>query len=479
MLQRQGSRTRLGTIPVGIAGFQCPNAYGKGCQNRFAGLRVPSDTSDGDGCNIFVLVHHILCLEACGKDHMLQLPRAVVIQIDNNLDGLHFLNGSSHEIHVVNRTKLDIGCIGIRSNKFHSACGGLRIYSNVLIDIAVVAHLITSGKLDGMLTVSKYNIRNRNNAVGVGSFILHTVDISFNGALVEAGKIALSSIFCNGCSNGYLIYSNSLTVQRSCIGHTFGSIGNIRENGSFTVINSRRIVYRNIIHVKDKFAGDITVLGCDVIIVRSVTVGNVKLHHGTVGYPSHSRIRRRINIQVVPTGLIERRYDTGTAGRGVHRIAGNRATQNGGAVVIITGYSLEGPTGPQAHALVGNIEPYANAHCVFKNLRFRRINAGLHITRFQRVRIVHGHFQCMIAAVHFTGRCINNRMCTFRPYIVIFCAGCFRENYILIGTVFEVIYHFRGLAELDGRGCAYRLRKRKLRRQRTFGGGNTFCTGCK
>ena len=89
---------------------------------------------------------------------MIKLPSTVVVKIDHDFNRLYFFDLGCYDINIVNGTEFGILKIYIGRNNLNRALGFCRVDGDILIDITIVAHLITCGEFDHVLTVCENNI---------------------------------------------------------------------------------------------------------------------------------------------------------------------------------------------------------------------------------------------------------------------------------------------------------------------------------
>ena len=376
---------------------------------------------------------------------MSKLPSAVVVKVDYDLDRSNLFNSSSYDVHIVDRAKLDVLKLGIGRNKFNGIVvsaffAGINGY--VLIYRSVITHLITSGELNSMFSVSKICF-NRNDSVRERNLYLNSIDIRPNRAFIKTGEVVLAGILLYSCSECNLVGSNGLTVQDSCISHVRGRVSNVGEHGSFTIINRAGIINGNVVNINRKFSGDITILSCIVIVRRTVTVGNVKLDHSTVCRPTYCIVCRNISIEIMPTGFAEGGNYTGSAHCSVHSIRVNATSENGVSVFIESNRS-ESPSSPKTNKFIGNIDPNAHAYCVFEYSILGGIYTCLHIARLKGISIVYYCSQRIVSTMRLG---VGNEVIGFRPNVVILGTGSFIDDNALVGSVFKVINDLRTFTE--------------------------------
>ena len=380
---------------------------------------------------------------------MIELPCAIVIKVNYDLNRLNFLDSSCYNIHVVNRTELRILKIFIGGNELNCALSFRRIHGDILVNISIVTHIITSGELDHVLSIGENKVIDGNLAICIITCVLNAVYICLYGRFIKAGKVALSGIFGERGCDGHLVCCDCIAVKKGRIRHTLCCISNIREHRCFSIIYSGRIVNGNIIKIKREIAGNVAVFGCNIFVCRTVSIRDIELHHRTVCLPAYCGIRRRIRIQIVPAGFFKGIYDTRTASSSIHCI-GVQVTCPNRIAVFIHSTCEQCPARPKSHALVRNVDPNTNANSIFEYSCFGCIYTGLHITGFERVRVADMRTKRIRSAVNLTAsRNGRNKLLTFGPYVIVLCARGFINVYILIGSIFKVVYNLRTLAECD------------------------------
>ena len=107
ILESHSSRACLSTVFVGISGLEGPYTNRECSKHRLAGLGISVSLGDSDSCDIIIRVNSISCLESLGNNHVIKLPCAVVIKIDNNGYRLNILDSGCNYVHIVDRTKKD------------------------------------------------------------------------------------------------------------------------------------------------------------------------------------------------------------------------------------------------------------------------------------------------------------------------------------------------------------------------------------
>ena len=473
------SRTCFRTVRINVTGFQSPYTHGKRCESRSTDLGILAGSCNNDRCNIVFRINPIGSREACRNGHVVELPRAVVVEVDHDLNLCNLFNCGCNDIHIVNGAEFNAIQRSIGRNKFNRALGFFCIYGDILINVTVVAHLIASREFDHVLAVRQNEVVDGNLAVCIVRLIFNTVNISLDRCFIKTGEVALSGIFRKRCRNGYLVRRDGIAVQERRIGHTFRRIGNVGEYGSFSVVYSRGIVNRNIVDIERKVTGNVAVFGCNVFICGAISVGDIELHHRAVCLPADCGIRRCICIQIVPAGFLKGIYDTRTAGSSVHGIRVQVTCPNRIAVFIHSTCEQR-PARPKTYALVGNIDPCAHANGIFKHPRFRCVNAGLHIAGFKRVCVADVRTERIRSAVNLISRQNGgNELLAFGPYVIVLCTFRFVDVHLLIGAVFKVIYNFGALTKLDRRRSGNALIIYECSRQSTFGCRYTFRAGSK
>ena len=299
-----GSYASLGTIFVSISSLQRPYANRHSHKNGLTGQQNVTIFFNNNNCCI-IISKSIRCHKALSNDHVIKLPNAIVIKVDNNLHFLNLFNGSRHKIHIVYRTKLYAICGGVCCNKLHCAIRLRRVDGNLPEGRTIVAYFVASGEFHNVLTIGKNHILKRNFSVSIRSCHFHAINVCLNRRSVNSSIITFASIISNRNPERDLIGSYNLSVQNRSICHAINSISKVREDRSFTIINSSRVVNRKIIKIELISSRDVTLLKRLVIVRCTVTVGNVELHHCAISCPTYRRICRGVRIQVVPSGLIK------------------------------------------------------------------------------------------------------------------------------------------------------------------------------
>ena len=473
--QSESFLTSLGAVFVLVAGLQCPDADGDGEQSSLTGLIILAGAGYGQSRNV-IIANGVLHREAGSHSHMIQLPGAVVVQIQHDLDCAHFLNGGSHQIHVVDGSQQDPVSTGIGGHQLDGAAGLGGIDGNVLDHTAVVAHVVTGSKLDRVLAIGQVSVCNGSQTVGIVDTDLNAVNIGLDRGRIHAGVIILAGILLDCSAEGDLVGSNRLIVQHGCIGHTLNSISHIGNDRCLPVIHSAGVVDCDIIQIELEFGGDVAVLRGYIVVGTAVTVRDIELHQAAIVLPTEGSVSGGICVQIMPARFAEGIHHAGAAGTGIHRVGVNGTSKNRIAIGI-KGDSLQSPTGPQTDALIGDVEPAANADSVLEHLRLGGVDGGLHVAGLQRVAIVNLHAQGVFTTVDLAGGLVHHDLIGLRPDIVVLGAGGLVKDDGLIGAVFEVVDDLRALAQLQHSSSRDGFVQSQHSRQIRSGSGNALFTG--
>ena len=450
VLQRHGILACLGTVCIGIAGLQRPYADGKLCEYRLAGLCVFTGAADDDLGDVFGRIDCVECGKAFRRHHVIKLPGAVVVKVHSQGDGVDLFHCGGEDMHVVNGTELDAVKRCIRRCEPYGAVGCGCCDRDGLVCVSVVADVVACRELDGMLAVGQGDVFNGNLAVCIGGSAFDAVDVRLDGGCIDAGCVALC-IIGNGGTEGHGIGAHGMTVQRCRVGHAVNGVSDAGNDGCFTVIDCGGVVNGEVVKIEAELAGDVALLCRIIIVCGAVAVGDVELHHGTVCREADGLICGGIDMQIVPAGFVKGINDTGTAGGGIHIVAVDAAAEDR-RTVGIKGNGSQRPASPQTDAFVGNVDPDTDTDCVFEDLGFCCIERGLHVAGFERVAVVDIRCKRVGTAVNLTVFCGDDLLGYLGPYIVVFGAGGFVDDDVLVGAVLKVKEDLGALAERDGGG---------------------------
>ena len=188
-----------------------------------------------------------------------------------------------------------------------------------------------------------------------------------------------------------------------------------------------------------------------IIIIRTVTVGNVELNDVVISKQIQAFIGAQIDGEVMPARFLILVYKTGRRSSAVTQRIGDRI---GGAnifAIVIENerkYSVANPCG---NILIGNIYPHTEFRGVFEFLLAALVlKRSHHIAGFERVAVVDVERHGTVAAVDLAGcRCYGIYL-AFRQYIVVCSISEVKVAHV---SVFKVIYNLRALTELDCGSC--------------------------
>ena len=132
----------LCTVFVLIAGLKSPYAHGHRNESCLACSLNVTCLGNGDGSNVIAFVDSIGSFETVGNDHMIELPLAVVVKVDVNLNRLNCCDIGSNEIHPVDGVELDAVLRRIVRYELNCAVGVSCVNCNVTDGGSIVAHLV-------------------------------------------------------------------------------------------------------------------------------------------------------------------------------------------------------------------------------------------------------------------------------------------------------------------------------------------------
>ena len=447
VLESHGLCAGLSTVGIGITCLKSPYTYGHGNESCLTCCLNVTGLGNGNGSYVVSFVNCVGSLKAVGNGHVIELPLAVVVKVNVNLNRFNCCNVGSNEIHPVDGAELDAVLRRIVSYELNRAVGVSRVNGNVTDSGCIVTHLVLCGELDLVLSVVKTLNVNCNNAVCVCTVNLNTVNVSLNTVSIDAGSVCISCIVCYLNCERNVACSNGLVVKVSCIGHTCHCVGDVTEYGSLSVVYCRGVVYSKIIKVELILRGDITGTITRVIVCCTVTVGHIELYNIRICFPTYCFVSGNVDPEVVPAGFNESGGITCTTDRCIHSVC-CKALGEYRLSICIKGYRKYSKTSPKSIEFIVNIYPYTDLLCILEHSGLGRIHRGLHITGLKGVGVIYNTAECIVTAVNLTVLCGNNLLRGFGPCIVVLSSGRFIEDYCTV-TVLEVINNLRALAESD------------------------------
>ena len=439
--------TGQGTVGIHVTGLQLPYTNGNRSQNCLALGYNSTGTSDHDGCHILIGIHSVGSLEACCQLHMIQLPGAQAIQVDSNSHALGGIDIGSNKVKIVERTMENAIQSGIMRHQLHGCCIRTGVNSDLANNGGIVAHIIANRELHGVLAISQLHINDCDLTISKGKVNRNTVDVCLGRRSVQTGHIGLNNV-CYRSGERQYVGLGGLTVQLGSIIGELICINNAGELRSISVVHCLRVVNGDVIHIESEITDDIAVIGSIITISRAVSVGDIELHNGT-GSKLNSSILRCVNGEVVPTGLLEAGYHTGTAGGIIHILTGNSCPRIGGSICI-QGTAGDSPTSPETHSLLRNVDPHTNASSVFEDHFLGRTKQrGLHVTGLGRIGVIDPCLHSISTAMYLTVFSSNDIFATLRPYIVILCSFRLAKLQAAGSAILEVEDNLRALTQLD------------------------------
>ncbi len=264
------------------AGF--PSANGKLCQRCSAGSCHITSAGNNHNCIVCLIVILIGGSEALSNDHVIQLPLADGVQIQSHGNGLDLLNIGGVQVHPVDRTDQQLGCIGGSRNQRHTCHVGICFHSDIAGAGGLVAHIVADLKGNSVDTVSQHCISNGDHTVLHGAGNFHAIDVCLCGCFIQPGVVVLLGIFLHAYAEADNITGHGLSVEHSTFSHTHLSILDAVKNGGFSVINRGGIVDGNVVEIEGKAAvyGSIVLKihsGCRLVAVRAVNLHGIDGQH--------------------------------------------------------------------------------------------------------------------------------------------------------------------------------------------------------
>ena len=264
---------RYKTVAAGIlitAVDKCGRPYtdGKACDHGLAGQCNVAGCRDGDGCVIVFGIDGIFCSETICENHMIELPLAVLVEVNGSGYGAYLVDCGCNKIHPNNRALKNILESGICGNVLN---GVLVVVANDVDGIFLVHIVVTVvvGDLEyyGMYAISKIDIIGCDHAVvRAGCVDLLAVNQNDQAVQIQAGVVGVANVIGCLCGEGDEAGIDVLTlhghagidisVAHACVG----------DDGSIVVLNGRRIVYGNVIDI----VNDICIVVGMLIVVVAV-----------------------------------------------------------------------------------------------------------------------------------------------------------------------------------------------------------------
>ena len=300
---------RYKTVAAGIlitAVDKCGRPYtdGKACDHGLAGQFNVAGCRDGDGCVIVFGIDGIFCSETVCENHMIELPLAVLVEVNGSGYLAYLANLSCYKVHPNNGVLKNILESGVCRNILN---GVLVVVANNVDGIFLV-HIVVAvvvGNLEnyGMHTISKIDVVGCNHAVvRAGCVDLLAVNQNDQAVQIQAGVVGVANVIGCLCGEGDEAGIDVLTlhghagidisVAHACVG----------DNGSIVVLNGRRIVYGNIIDIVNNICIVVGMLIVVVAVAGVVCIAVIETDLVKVGYVSTDILN--IYGKILPSGTV-------------------------------------------------------------------------------------------------------------------------------------------------------------------------------
>ena len=429
---------------VGIACFQLPCTYRERSENGFARAVVFACARDCYRGYIFIVLYGVGSGEAFCRRKMGELPSAHIVEVDIYRNALHLFYISGDHIDIPYGAEFYFIQRRIVSHYLYSGFSGAGIYIYRAYHRSIIALIVAYGKFDMVQSVRQHNIGNRHHAVLECAGEFHAVYICLCRSGIDTREVSFACIVGNFHAEAESIVADSLTVQRSGIGHGRRSISHVAEYGRFSVVHRIGIVHRDIVHIHHVSAVIGFVLIVIVTVACAVAVGNVKLYDIAL-MQIKSRISIEIYRKIVPAGLAILIYKSRSGSDTVRE----RICDQGIPLDVFAGivfderkYCVANPSG---NILVGNINPHAESCGVFKGFLVSVVKQSCHhIAGFQRIAVIYIKRHGTVSAVNFAGRRCHMIYSSFGKRIIV---RFIAEYKIADISVLEIEYHFAAFAE--------------------------------
>ena len=378
---------------------------------------------------------------------MRKFPLAHIVEVDVNSNRLNLFDIRSNDIRIPDRTEEDFVKCRIMRYDFYSGLAGVCLNIDLADHRGIVALVIADREFDMVNAVCKSDIGNRHHAVLVCAGGFNTVDICFCRGGIQTGVVALFRVVCNLNTKRENIFGNSLTIQDYCIGHARCCISHITEDRCFAVVNRIGIVNCDIVNIHDISAVVRLVLIIPVIIIRTITVGNVELNDVVISKQIQAFIGAQIDGEVMPARFLILVHKAGCGSDTISQSVCNCTTCFDVFAVIVELEREYGVADPCGNVFVRDVDPHAKFGSIFKLLLFAQVcQRGHHVAGFQRIAVVNIERHSAVTTVNLAGFCGYGIYLAFRQYIVVCTISEFKVAHV---SVFKVIYNLRAFAESD------------------------------
>ena len=237
-----------------------PSSNGNAYKDLLAGLSVVAGSGNGDFCNVLIKSKIIGCFKACCNIHMIEFPNANVVEVESYLYCINLSDLSCNNINIEERSKENSVCLRIVCNNLDRSIVN-RIYSDITNDRGEVTLLVAYSKFDLVTTVTENYIVKAHLGItrpGEHIGIVNTVHINLTGGDIDTCVVGHSSVLLDGSNKAYLVVSNNngniesggILNKGLALIHTSGSIAHISKDRSLAVVNSRRVIYSDIINIE-------------------------------------------------------------------------------------------------------------------------------------------------------------------------------------------------------------------------------------
>ena len=355
--------------------LSCPCTNRECKESRLTCRNYITSLLDDDCSDIVILLDGVRNSKACCNLHTIEFPRACVIHIEYKFNLFDCLDIGGNNIHPIERTNQDAVCSGIPRNNLNSSIVACSNY-NTTGSPRFIAHLISNGELNSMITNRKIYATKCNLTICIITFYLLTIDISLSGCSIDANSVSKRSVlyYCN--------FERRIAVVDNLTIHSCKALGNrvcyhgVREDRSFTIINSSRVIQCDIINIECILTVYVRLSNIVIVVVSCVSCTVINRDVDVV-----ELIVRGLRCDVMPA-LVELKELTVT-------------------IVCRTNLHLN------VTSIIRNIQPETDSYCIC-TINCGECKVQSMVTGFENLCEITLNSQCVVTVLYLTSCRIHN-----------------------------------------------------------------------